>query len=203
VGKTMSLVSAIVLLFLVMDPIGNIPFFLTALKEVELQRRKRVMIRELLIALFALILFLFAGQFVLQLLQISEPSLTIAGGIILFLIAIKMVFPTVERTHEPALGGEPFIVPLAIPYVAGPSALSAVLFIMSRDAARWPEWLVAIIVAWLLSGAILITAHDSSKYLGERGLIAIERLMGLILITIAIQMTMTGISHFLALGEPK
>jgi len=199
----MTIFSAIVLLFLVMDPMGNIPFFLTALKEVDPQRRKRVMVRELLIALLALILFLFAGQFVLQLLQISEPSLTIAGGIILFLIAIKMVFPTVERTHEPALGGEPFIVPLAIPYVAGPSALSAVLFIMSRDAARWPEWLVAIIVAWLLSGAILITAHDSSKYLGERGLIAIERLMGLILITIAIQMTMTGISHFLALGEPK
>jgi multiple antibiotic resistance protein len=199
----MSIFSAIVLLFLVMDPMGNIPFFLTTLKEVDPQRRKRVMVRELLIALLALILFLFAGQFVLQLLQISEPSLTIAGGIILFLIAIKMVFPTAERTYERSLGGEPFIVPLAIPYVAGPSALSAVLFIMSRDAARWPEWLIAIIVAWLLSGAILMTAHDLSKHLGERGLIAIERLMGMILITIAVQMTMTGMSHFLALGVPK
>ena len=199
----MTIFSAIVLLFLVMDPMGNIPFFLTTLKEVDPQRRNRVMVRELLIALLALILFLFAGQFVLQLLQISEPSLTIAGGIILFLIAIKMVFPTAERTSERSLGGEPFIVPLAIPYVAGPSALSAVLFIMSRDAARWPEWLLAIIVAWLLSGAILMTAHDLSKYLGERGLIAIERLMGMILITIAVQMTMTGMSHFLAPGVPK
>jgi multiple antibiotic resistance protein len=199
----MSIFSAIVLLFLVMDPMGNIPFFLTALKEVDPQRQKRVMVRELLIALLALILFLFAGQFVLQLLQISEPSLTIAGGIILFLIAIKMVFPTTERTYERSLGSEPFIVPLAIPYVAGPSALSAVLFIMSRDAARWREWLLAIIVAWLLSGAILMTASDLSKYLGERGLIAIERLMGMILITIAVQMTMTGMSHFLALGVPK
>ncbi len=144
-----------------------------------------------------------AGQYVLKLLSISEPSLTTAGGIILFLIAIKMVFPTAERTHEPALGGEPFIVPLAIPYVAGPSALSAVLFIMSRDAARWPEWLLAILVAWFLSGAILMAAQNLSNYLGERGLIAIERLMGMILITIAVQMTMTGMSQFLALGVPK
>jgi multiple antibiotic resistance protein len=151
----MTLVSAIVLLFLVMHPMGNIPFFLTALKEVDSQRRKRVIVRELLIALVVLILLLFAGQFVLELLSISEPSLTIAGGIILFLIAIKMIFPTGQETHERSLGGEPFIVPLAIPYVAGPSALSAVLFIVSRDAARWPEWLFAIIVAWFLSGAIL------------------------------------------------
>jgi len=199
----MTLVSAIVLLFLVMDPMGNIPFFLTALKEVDPQRRKRVIVRELLVALVVLILFLFAGQFVLALLQISEPSLTIAGGIILFLIAIKMIFPTAQETHERSFGGEPFIVPLAIPYVAGPSALSAVLFIMSRDAARWPEWLLAIIVAWFLSGAILMAAHNLSNYLGERGLIAIERLMGMILITIAVQMTMTGMSRFLALGMPK
>ena len=199
----MTLFSAIALLFLVMDPMGNIPFFLTALKDVDPQRRRRVIVRELLIALLALILFLFAGQFVLQLLQISEPSLTIAGGIILFLIAIRMVFPSAERLHERSLGGEPFIVPLAIPYVAGPSALSAVLLIMSRDAARWLEWFLAIIVAWLLSGAILMTATNLSRYLGERGLIAIERLMGMILITIAVQMTMTGMSQFLALGVPR
>ena len=199
----MTIYSAVVLLFLVMDPMGNIPFFLTALKEVDPHRRKRVIVRELLIALVVLILFLFAGQFVLTLLQISEPSLTIAGGIILFLIAIKMIFPTAERTYERSLGGEPFIVPLAIPYVAGPSALSAVLFIMSRDAARWPEWLLAILVAWLLSGVILMAAQNLSNYLGERGLIAIERLMGMILITIAVQMTMTGMSQFLALGVPK
>src|SRR5262245_47361931 len=90
VGTPMTILSVIVLLFLVMDPMGNIPFFLTALQAVDPQRRKRVMVRELLIALLALILFLFAGQFLLQLLQIAEPSLTIAGGIILFLIAIKM-----------------------------------------------------------------------------------------------------------------
>jgi MarC family membrane protein len=199
-AQDMTLFSAIVLLLLVIDPIGNIPFFLTALKEVTPQRRKRVIVRELLLALLALVLFLFAGPSVLRLLQISEPSLTLAGGVILFLIAIRMVFPVAVRVHEPTGEGEPFLVPLAIPYVAGPSALSAVLFIMSRDAGRWPEWLLAIVIAWLITGIILIAANSLSKLLGEKGLIAIERLMGMILVTIAIQMAMTGVSQFMALN---
>ena len=198
----MTIFSAIVLLFLVMDPFGNIPFFIAALKDVSLQRRKTVILRELLIALGVLILFLFTGQYILQLLGIAEPSLTIAGGIVLFLIAIRMIFPTTETTAERPLHGEPFIVPLAIPYVAGPSALSAVLFIMSRDTTRWGEWLVAIIIAWFLTAIILATANRLSVFLGERVLIAIERLMGMLLITVAVQMTMTGVNQFLALSTP-
>ncbi len=194
----MTVFSAALLLFLVMDPFGNIPFFIVTLKNIDAQRHKRIIIRELIIALGVLVVFLFAGQYLLKLLQISEPSLTIAGGIILFLIALKMIFPAAGRTDfEENVSGEPFIVPLAIPYVAGPSALSAVLFIMTREPSRWPEWLLALVLAWMATGLIILLSSGLKKYLGERGLIAIERLMGMILITIAIQMLMSGISHFI------
>jgi len=193
----MTVFSAALLLFLVMDPFGNIPFFMVALKNVDERRHKKVIVRELSIALLILIFFLFAGQYLLRILQISEPSLTIAGGIILFLIAIKMIFPRPGGgDFEEKMNGEPFIVPLAIPYVAGPSALSAVLFIMTREPGRWLEWLFAMILAWFATGVIIVLSNGLKKYLGERGLIAIERLMGMILITIAVQMSMTGISQF-------
>ena len=195
----MTIYSAALLLFLVMDPFSNIPFFITALKGIEERRKKWVIIRELLIALAALGLFMFGGRYVLQMLQISEPSLTIAGGIILFLIAIKMIFPTKQGIFGQDAGGEPFIVPLAIPYVAGPSALATVLLITSREPERWLEWLIAIGSAWLATSLILLFATAFGRFLGERGMIAIERLMGMILTAIAVQMFMTGISQFLAL----
>jgi multiple antibiotic resistance protein len=193
----MTVFSASFLLFLVMDPFGNIPFFLAALKEVEPQRQKKIVIRELLIALAVLVVFLFFGQYILKLLGISEPSLTMSGGIILFLIAIKMIFPQQGGLHEESVGGEPFIVPLAIPYVAGPSAMAALLFIMSREPERWLEWLAALLLTWLVSGSIIFMGTGLRRFLGKRGLVAIERLMGMILITIAVQMLMTGIAKFL------
>lgn len=195
----MTVFSAALLLFLVIDPFGNIPFFITALKNVETHRQKRIIIRELLIALFTLVLFLFAGQYILKFLQISEPSLTISGGIILFLIAIRMIFPSGKGSHEQQIEGEPFIVPLAIPYVAGPSALASVLFIMNREPNRWPEWLLAVCIACFAAGLIIFLSSGLKRYLGERGLIAIERLMGMVLTAIAVQMLMTGIRQFLAL----
>jgi multiple antibiotic resistance protein len=195
----MSVFSAIVLLILVMDPIGNIPFFLLALKNVEQKRQQRIILRELSIALCVLVVFLLAGQYVLHVLHISEPSLTISGGIILFLISIRMIFPSKNGMLEDSLNGEPFIVPLAIPYLAGPAAMAAVMFIANRDPDRWPEWLLALIIACVFSGLILYFASALSRYLGTRGIIAIERLMGMILVTISVQMLMTGISKFLAL----
>ena len=193
----MTIFSASLLLFLVMDPFGNIPFFLTALKNVEPHRQKRIIVRELLIALVVLVLFLFFGQYILKMLGISEPSLTMSGGIILFLIAIKMIFPSPGGMYEEATEGEPFIVPLAIPYVAGPSAMAALLFIMSREPDRWLEWLAALLLTWLVSGTIIFLSTGLGRFLGKRGLVAIERLMGMILITIAVQMLMTGITKFL------
>ena len=192
----MSLVSAFVLLFLVMDPVGNVPMFLAALKPVVPARRRRVVARELLIALAVLLLFFFAGPYLLRVLGISEPSLTIAGGIILFLIALRMIFPS-HGTLDEGLGGEPFVVPLAIPFVAGPSAMASVMLLVSSEPARWPAWLGALVLAWAVSAAILLLADGLSRFFGERGLIAIERLMGMVLTAIAVEMFMRGVSTYL------
>jgi multiple antibiotic resistance protein len=194
----MTLISAALLLFLVMDPLGNIPFFLAALRTVPPERQQRVVLRELVIALVVLVFFLFAGRFVLQLLHISEPALTTAGGVILFLIAIRMIFPSPQHPLVEQSDEEPFIVPLAIPYVAGPSAVATELLLMSREPARWPEWLLALALAWIATGTILLFASGLRRYLSERGLRAIERLMGMLLITVAIEMTMNGVALFLA-----
>jgi multiple antibiotic resistance protein len=194
----MTIVSAALLLFLVMDPLGNIPFFLSALSRVDPRRQRTVVVRELLIALAVLTLFLFAGRYLLELLRISEPALTAAGGVILFLIAVRMIFPSAERSTKEEVEDEPFIVPLAIPYVAGPSALSAVLLLTSREPERWPAWLLALLLAWSVSAVIIFCASSLRRWLGQRGLIAIERLMGMVLVTVAIQMLMTGVAAFVA-----
>lgn len=193
----MTVFSAAVLLFLVMDPFGNIPFFISALRPMEKTRRQWVILRELLIALLVMITFLFSGQYLLSILQITDSALTAAGGIVLFLIAVKMIFPGDGHSLTEEVSGEPFVVPLAIPYVAGPSALAAVLLIMNREPSRWPEWLAALGCAWFASGLIILSAGPLSKILGERVLIAIERLMGMVLVTIAIQMLMTGVAQFM------
>lgn len=194
----MTVVSATFLLVLVLDPVGNVPFFLAALAAVPPARRRRVMVRELLVALAALVAFLFAGGALLRALGISQPSLTIAGGIILFLIALKMTFPG-GRSPAAAdeLEGEPFIVPLAIPFVAGPSALATVLLIMNQEPDRWLEWLVAVCAAWAITGAVLFVSQPLAGVLGRRGMIAIERLTGMVLTALAVQMLMTGITRFL------
>ena len=195
----MTIISAALLLFLVMDPVGNIPLFLVVLQNFDPARQKRIIVRELLFALAALILFLFTGRYLLVLLNISESALTMAGGIILFLIAIKMIFPATmgHVAQDTDIEGEPFIVPLAIPFIAGPSALAAVLFIVSRDTSRWPEWLLAILIAWAVSGLILFAASRLSQFLGKRGIVAMERLMGMILTAIAVEMMMNGAGEFL------
>jgi len=186
--------SAAVLLFFVMDPIGNIPLFLSALRPVAPARRLWVVGRELLIAYGLLVGFLFAGRPVLSQLGISEPALTIDGGIVLFLIAIRMVFPAAHGTLGEPSEGEPFIVPLAIPYVAGPSALATVLLMTSRDPGRHVEWLMAVSAAWLASAAILLLGAKISDVLGDKGVTAIERLMGMLLVAAAVQMFLDGLA---------
>jgi multiple antibiotic resistance protein len=192
----MTLLSAAVLLFLVMDPLGNVPFFLSTLRQVDPGRVRRVIVRELLIALGVLVFFLFAGRYVLAVLQISEPALSLAGGVILLLIALRMIFPSGERSMREEVEGEPFVVPLAIPYVAGPSAFATELLLMSREPERWPVWLAALLVAWAASALIIYFGSGMRRLLGDKGLVAIERLMGMILVTVAIQMVMTGVVEF-------
>lgn len=190
----MTTFSAAVLLFFVMDPLGNIPLFLAALTPVEPARRFRVAARELLIAYGLLVLFLVAGRSMLATLGISEPALTIAGGIVLFLIALKMVFPGAHGPLGEETAGEPLIVPLAIPYVAGPSALATVLLLASQAPERRADWFVAITVAWGASAAILLAGSRLAILLGTRGLTAIERLMGMVLVASAVQMVLDGVA---------
>ena len=196
----MTLVSAIVLLFLVIDPFGNVAFFVAALNAVEPERRNRVIIRELVIAYVVMVAFLFVGQPFLAILNISGPALTIAGGVILFLIAIRMVFPIRGATTQEDLDGEPFIVPLAIPYVAGPSVLAVELLFMSNEPERWPVWLLAVTAAWAATAVIVLFGSQLADRLGRRGLIAIERLMGMILVAISIQMFLTGADTYFGRG---
>jgi multiple antibiotic resistance protein len=194
----MTISSAAILLFLVLDPLGNILLFSAALQPVAPQRRARVVARELLIAYGILVAFLFVGGPLLRVLGISGAALTIAGALVLFLIALRMVFPSVDAPLTEALRGEPLIVPLAIPYVAGPSALATVLLLMNREPARWPEWLAALTLAWLASTLILIMGSRIGRFLGQRGLVALERLMGLLLVALAVQMCLGGLRGALA-----
>lgn len=199
----MTTLSAALLLFLVMDPLGNIPLFMTTLKKVKPARQRLVVIRELLIALVALVAFLFLGQYILQMLHLSETALTTAGGIILLIIAIKMIFPSHHSGLQEDVEGEPFIVPLAIPYVAGPSAMATALLMMSREPTRWLDWFFAVLIAWFASAVIIYFSSYFARFLGEKGLIAIERLMGMLLVTVAVQMLLSGIAEFVGQSIQK
>jgi multiple antibiotic resistance protein len=191
----MTFISAVVLLFLVLDPLGNVPLFISATDRVQKERRKKVILRESLIAYVVLVFFFFCGRPILRTIGLDEPSLSIAGGVILFLIALKMVFP--ERNYYSEGDGEPFIVPLAIPLIAGPSAIATVLLFMTRAQMPMHMLLLAITCSWAASTLILVCSSYMHRFLGERGLAAVERLMGLVLTAISIQMLMTGISQFL------
>ncbi|MEP7346935.1 MAG: MarC family protein, partial [Gemmatimonadaceae bacterium] len=126
----------------------------------------------------------------------SEPALTLAGGVILFLIALRMVFPPSSGSMQEDLEGEPFIVPLAIPYVAGPSVLATELLLMNRDPSRWGDWLASLTLAWMGTAIILIVGNRLRSVLGPRAMIAIERLMGMILVAIAVQMFLSGLETY-------
>ncbi len=193
----MTLLSAAVLLFFVMDPLGNVPLFLSALRHVDPSRYRIVILRELLIALVILVVFLFVGRYLLDLLHVSRAALTAGGGFILLLIALRMIFPTAERSLHEEVEQEPFVVPMAVPYTAGPSMLATELLFMSREPERWPVWLGAVVLAWLASAAILYFAANLRKLLGERGLTAVERLMGMLLVVVAVEMLMTGAAEYL------
>ncbi len=195
----MSLLSAAVLLFFVTDPLGNVPLFLSALRHVDPARHRRIIVRELLVALVVLVGFLFAGRYLLDVLGVSPAALTAAGGVILLLIALRMIFPASERSLREELREEPFVVPLAVPYTAGPSMLATELLLMSREPERWPVWLAAVCLAWLASAVILYLASDLRKVFGDRGLTALERLMGMVLVIVAVEMLMQGIAQYLRL----
>ena len=181
-------------LFLLMDPIGNIPLFIAILKDIPRKRQTQIILRELLIALVVMVLFNYLGDFLLSALQVTQYSVLISGGIILFLIALKMIFPSKPEGESTSTAEkEPFIVPLAIPLVAGPAVLAAIILYSKQEAGS----ILAIIAAWIVTTLILLSSTFLNKILGHRGIIACERLMGLVLTMIAIQMFLEGLTQFL------
>jgi multiple antibiotic resistance protein len=192
-----SIWSAATVLLFVMDPFGNVPMVLTLLKGVDPARRRFVIARELGFALLVLMTFLFAGQAILDFLGLQSESVTIAGGIVLGIIGLRLIFPRPEGLlgHQP--GGEPFLVPLAIPLIAGPSAMATVILMARTAPDAMGRWVGAVLLAWGITAAVLLSAPALFRLLRERGLQAIARLMGMLLIMIAVQMVLNGLDSAL------
>lgn len=188
--------SATILLILITDPIGNIPIFANALKPVAPARRPWIILREVLIAFALLLTFMFVGEGFLRVMGLSELSLQIGGGVILFLIALRMVFPPPQSEAPDALG-EPLIVPLAIPAIAGPSALATVLLLVSQAPERRMEWVAALCVTMVVSAVVLVLAERIQRVVGDRFVMALERLMGLVLVALSIEMMLRGLKIFI------
>lgn len=180
-------------LFLLMDSLGNVPIFIAVLKELNPRRQRRIILRELVLALVIIVLFYFLGAPLLTFLRISQQAVLISGGIILFLIALKMIFPS-PKSDNWGHGREPFLVPLAIPLVAGPAVLSAVM-LYSHEPIGHIIAISAILLAWGASTVILLSAAYLRKVLGERGINACEKLMGLLLVMLSVQMFLDGLSR--------
>jgi multiple antibiotic resistance protein len=189
--------SVSVTLFFIMDPLGNIPIFNAVLAGCDNARRTRIVARELCLALLILLGFLFAGNAILSFLGLSQSSLNIAGGLLLFIISLRMIFPKTVAAEEIGDTEDPFLVPLAIPLIAGPSTIAMLLLLSSGQPDRLLEWSVALFLAWLGTTVLLIASPALLRVLGTRGSRALERLMGMILVILATQMLLNGIRDFI------
>jgi len=188
-------VSATILLLLITDPLGSIPIFASALRNVAPERRMWVILREVMIAFFLLLLFMFVGDGFLRVMGLSDLSLQIAGAVVMFLIALRMVFPAHAAEDEPRQG-EPFIVPLAIPLLAGPSALATVLLLVSQAPDRRGEWIAALCVTMAVCAVVLVLSERIQRVVGQSVMTAFERLMGLILVAVSIEMFLRSMKLF-------
>jgi len=185
-------------LFLLMDSIGNVPIYISILKEIEPKRQRYIIFRELIIALFIIISFFFIGDYLLALLNISQPAVMISGGIILFIIGLKLIFPQETKGFKMEKNKEPFLVPLAVPLVSGPAVLAAVMLYSHQEIPLFTV-MGAILISWAATTIILLCSPHLKKLLGERGLMACERFTGLILIMLAVQMFLNGLTPVLNL----
>jgi MarC family membrane protein len=189
-------VSATVLLILITDPLGNIPLFISSLRTVTPHRRAIVILREVAIAFGILLAFMLAGDRFLRMMSLTDLSLRIGGGIVLFLIALRMIFPHPDGLTGAQRGGEPLIVPLAIPALAGPSALATVMLLTSQAPGKMLEWIGALTVTMVVCAIVLVMAERIQQWLGEATVTAFERLMGLVLVAISVEMMLGGIRTF-------
>jgi MarC family membrane protein len=189
--------SALVLLLLVLDPLGSLPIFISVMRNVAPERRRRVALRESAIAFGVLLLFMFTGRAFLSLMHLSERSLEVAGGVILLIIAMRMIFTGGGELY--AVDGpprEPLIFPLAVPLLAGPSAMATVLLLASRQPERLLHWVAALTVAMAVSALVLLLADRIRKWIGHSMVSAIEKLMGLVLTAIAVEMILAGLKRY-------
>ena len=193
-----TILATAITLFLIMDPLGNVPVFLVVLAPIREERRRRIIMRELLIALVVMLVFLFFGPAMLRAIGISSEAVAIAGGLVLMIIAIRMIFPLRGSSvmGDDDTEGEPLIVPLAIPLLAGPSLL-ATLMLRAGQGDLWRHTLPALLLAWAASALILLASPSLYRAFGNRGLKAMERLMGMVLICISVQMLLNAFAHFL------
>ncbi len=191
----MDVLSTTILFFLILDPLGNVPIFLAHLEKCE--NRYRVLTRELILALLVLLAFLFFGRQIMNALQLEPVSISIAGAIILFIIALRMIFPASKQYGDEELESEPLLVPLAIPLFAGPSIMATLILLVSRHPDQMQVLTVSLLIAWFLSSLVLYSATALQRYLGKKGMIAIERLMGMVLVAIAVQMMVDGLRLFM------
>ena len=191
-----SFASALVLLLLVLDPLGSLPIFIPIMRGVAPERRRWVSVREVFIAFVVLFAFMFFGDAFLRVMRLSERSLEVAGGVILAIIAIRMIFASGSSVYGIEEGREPLIFPLAVPLLAGPSAMATVLLLASRQPGLLVEWVAALTVAMLVSGAVLLLAERIRKQLGDSVVSAIEQLMGLVLTAIAVEMILAGLKRY-------
>jgi multiple antibiotic resistance protein len=186
--------SIALLLFIVLDPFGNLVTLNTLLRASEPARRRRIIVRESCIALAILLLFVVAGGAILRALGLQSYTLGISGGIVLFMIALGMVFPAHKVIDEDLLQ-DPLIVPIAMPLIAGPGAISMVILLGQTS----PMLAVvqAVVLAWLPTTAILAVSTWVFKWLGPRGALALERLMGILLVMLSVQMILDGVGGYL------
>lgn len=189
-------VSALVLLLLVLDPFGSLPIFISVMRGVAPERRTAVALRESVIAFVVLLAFMLAGQAFLGVMRLSERSLEVAGGVILLIIAIRMIFATGAEVYASASQREPFVFPLAVPLMAGPSAMATVLLLASRQPERLVHWIGALTAAMLVSAAVLLGADRIRAWIGDSMVSAMEKLMGLVLTAVAVEMILAGLKRY-------
>jgi MarC family membrane protein len=189
-------VSALILLLLVLDPLGSLPIFIPVMRQVAPERRAWVALREVGIAFAVLFVFMFVGEGFLRVMRLSERSLEVAGGVILLMVAIRMIFGGGGGAYGVAEGKEPLIFPLAVPLLAGPSAMATVLLLASRQPEHMASWIGALACAMAVSLLVLLLCNQIRRWVGDSVVSATEKLMGLVLTAIAVEMILAGLKRY-------
>lgn len=190
----------ILTLFFIMDPLGNVSAFLTMVKGLEPSRQRYIVFREMGLALVAMVFFNFLGEFILAQLSVTEVTARIASGVLLFLIAVKILFFPASSIRANLPSEEPFLIPLAIPLIAGPALLATIMLYALTEPSIW-TMLSSIVIAWAASVTVLLQASFLKKLLGINGLAAAERLTAMILVLLSLQRILEGVKQFIALCQ--